>query len=377
MSKEKSNHEKFMRLALRLAKKATGFTNPNPLVGAVVVKGGKVIGQGYHRRAGLAHAEALALDRAGGAARGGSLYVTLEPCCHFGRTTPCVDKIKACGIKEVIFALSDPNPLNNGKGAHSLRRQGIKVISGILEKEAGEINQVFIKYITERLPFVTIKVAQSLDGKIATSDGDSRWISSPSSRKFVHRLRRQVDAVMVGVNTVLRDDPLLSCRLQGHLYKKQPKKVIVDSRLRLHPDLKIFSPRSPAQVIIATTRFAPKHKLLSFKDTGAQVIVVRDKEERVNPRDLLRKLAKQGLAHILIEGGGELVASFLKMRLADRMIIFVSSKIIGGRDAPTAVEGEGVKRIKQAIRLRDMRLKRIGTDLVIEGRLETNVYRNY
>lgn len=368
MERDRLSHERFMKQALKLALKARGQTSPNPLVGAIVVKNGKILGKGYHRKAGLAHAEVMALDRAGRASSGATLYVTLEPCSHFGRTPPCVNKILASGIKEVVFAMYDPNPLNNGKGAQFLRRHRIKVIAGILEKEAREINQVFIKYVTKRLPFVTVKVAQSLDGKIATPSGNSRWITSEASRRFVHRLRSQVDAILVGINTVLRDNPLLSCRYLGYLHKRQPKKIIVDSRLRLSPALNIFSPHSPAQIIIATTRFAPQKRVLYFSKK-AQVIVVKNKEKRVDLRDLMKRLAKQGITHVLIEGGGEIIASALKMGLVDRMIVFISPKIIGGRDAPTAVEGEGIKRLKEAKNLKDIRLKRFGQELIIEGRL--------
>jgi len=360
-------HNNFMHLALKLAKKSRGLTNPNPLVGAVVVKKGKVLGRGYHKKAGAAHAEVIALEKAADSARGATLYVTLEPCCHFGRTPACVDKILSCGIKEVVFAMGDPNPLNNGKGALALRRAGVKVLSGVLEEEAKEINQVFIKYITRRLPFVTVKVAQSLDGKIATSSGDSRWISSESSRRLVHKLRAEADAVLVGIDTVLKDNPLLSCRLNGHLYKKQPKKVVVDSRLRLRPSLKIFSQASPADVIIATTRFAPQAKVSLFQKK-ARVIIAKDKQRRVHLRDLFRKLAKQEIAHVLIEGGGEIIASALEAGLVDRMIVFVSSKIIGGRNAPTAVEGPGAKRITEAMDLKDMKVRTLGSDLIIAGR---------
>ena len=265
--------------------------------------------------------------------------------------------------------MGDPNPLNNGKGTQFLRRQGIKVVSGVLEEKARKINEVFIKYITKRLPFVTVKIAQSLDGKIATQTGDSRWISSKSSRKFVHKIRSSVDAVLVGINTVLKDDPLLSCRDDGRLCKKQPKKVVLDSRLRMTPKLKIFSALSPAQVIVATTRFASRKKVLSLRDKGAQVIVAKDEDKKVNLRDLLGKLARQGVAHVLIEGGGEVIASALKGKLVDRMIVFISSEIIGGRDAPTAVEGEGIKRIKEALKLKDVRLRRFGSEFIIEGKL--------
>lgn len=366
--KDRVNHEKFMRMALSLALKAKGRTLPNPLVGAVVVKKGKVVGRGYHARAGLAHAEVVALEKAGKAARGSRLYVNLEPCCHIGKTGPCVERIKASGVKEVIFAMLDPNPLNNGKGAQFLRRNGIKAISGVLEKEAKRVNRIFVKNIIHQLPFVTVKVAQSLDGKIATASGDSRWISSESSRKYVHKLRSMVDAILVGINTVLKDNPLLSCRLNGRVHKRQPKKIVVDSNLRLTPQLKIFSRRSPAEVIIATTRFAPQDKLSYFRKK-AQVIVARDRERRVDLLDLLKKLAKQGFAHILIEGGGRIIAAALKQRLVDEMIVFVSPRIIGGEDAPTAVEGEGVRRISQAQRLEDVRFKKLGSDFIIEGQV--------
>jgi len=375
MGKNKVEHEKFMRRALKLALKAKGQTNPNPLVGALLVKNGRIIGQGYHRAAGMAHAEIVALDKAGPAARGSKLYITLEPCCHFGQTPPCVNRIAESGVKEVIFAMYDPNPLNNGKGARFLRRHGIKVSSGILEKEARELNQVFIKYIAKKIPFVTVKVAQSLDGKIATQTGYSRWISCASSRRFVHKLRSSVDAVLVGINTILTDDPLLSCRLRGHLYKRQPKKIIVDSRLRLRPKMKIFSAVSPGQVIIATTRFAPCAKVLSFRNKGAWVIIARDEGRKVNLRDLLKKLAGRGIAHVLIEGGGEIIASALEKRLVDRMLVFISPKIVGGRDAPTAVEGKGVQVIEQAKELKDMKFRKVGSDLLIEGRVKAKLSR--
>ena len=376
MRTSKVNHERFMRLALKLAQKAQGETNPNPLVGAVVVKNGKVIACGYHRKAGLAHAEVMALDRAGKAGRGGSLYVTLEPCCHYGRTAPCVDKILACGIKEVILAMRDPNPLNNGRGSQFLRRHGIKVLSGILEDEAKKINEVFIKYITQRLPFVTVKIAQSLDGKIATFSGDSRWISSKNARQYTHRLRSQVDAVLIGINTALKDDPLLTCRLNGHRYKKQPKKIIVDSKLRLSLKSKMFSHCSPGQIIVATTRFASPQKACRLQDAGAQIIVAKDNQGKVDLRDLGRKLAKQEIAHVLIEGGGEIVASALQSKLVDKIIVVIAPKIIGGRNAPTSVEGEGIKQLTQAIALEDVRFQRLGSEIMVEGR-PRYVYGNY
>lgn len=360
-------HDKFMSLAIRLAKRAQGETNPNPLVGAVVVKNGKIIGRGYHKKAGGPHAEAVALKAAGALAKGAKLYVTLEPCSCFGRTAPCVDNIAAAQIKEVIVAMADPNPLNHGKGFRFLKSRGIKVTKGVLENKACKINQVFIKYITRKMPFITVKIAQSLDGKIATTCGDSRWISSPASRKLVHKLRSDVDAVLIGIDTLLKDNPLLTSRLNGKLAKNQPKKIIVDSRLRLRLNLNIFSHLSPAQTIIATTKFAPEKKLLKFKNK-AQIIVARERNGRVDLVDLFKKLAKEGISHVLIEGGGEVIASCLKAGLVDRMIVFVAAKIIGGRLSPTAVAGDGIKRIDQAITLEDMKVRRIDSDLMIEGR---------
>ena len=375
MDKIKVKHERYMRLALRLAKKGEGFTSPNPLVGALVVKNGTILGRGYHKKAGLAHAEVAALERAGRACRGGRLYVTLEPCCHIGRTPPCVDKIKASGIKEVIFAMYDPNPLNKGKGAQFLRRQGIKVISGVLEDEAKEMNKVFIKYITQKLPFVTVKVAQSLDGKIATKTGHSRWISSQAARRLAHRLRQQVDAMVVGINTVMLDNPLLSCRIGNRLCKKQPKKIVLDSQLRISPGANIFSSRSPAPVIIATTRQAPEKKILSWRKKGVSVIATRNRHGRVDLEDLFKQLAKQEITHILIEGGGEVIASALEQKLVDRMLVVVSPKIIGGRGSPTSIGGAGIRRISQAAELVDLSLRKVGPDLLIEGRPNC-VHRN-
>ena len=362
-------YQRFMRLAINLAKKGFGKTNPNPLVGAVVVKNNRVVGQGYHRRAGLAHAEVVALDQAGGRAKGASLYVTLEPCCHFGRTPACVDKIVASKIGEVIFAMYDPNPLNNGRGARFLRAQGIKVVSGIMEDQARAINRVFTKYISKRLPFVTVKVAQSLDGKIATKTGHSRWISSLQTRRFAHRLRAEVDAIMVGINTILLDDPLLSCRMNRRLCRKQPKKVILDSRLKLPSRARIFSSRSPAEVLIATTKFAPRKRVLYWQRKGFRVLVVKDRDGRVNLKRLLKRLAEMQISHILLEGGAEVIASALEQRLVDRLFVAVSPKIVGGRSAPTAVGGSGINRMEQARALTDVKVRRLGPDLLFEGRV--------
>ncbi|MFH1245258.1 MAG: bifunctional diaminohydroxyphosphoribosylaminopyrimidine deaminase/5-amino-6-(5-phosphoribosylamino)uracil reductase RibD, partial [Candidatus Omnitrophota bacterium] len=334
-----NSDNRFMRLALRLARRAQGQTSPNPLVGAVVVKNGKIVGQGYHKAAGRAHAEVVALDQAGSLSRGASLYVTLEPCCHWGRTGPCVDRIKDSGVREVFFAMQDPNPLNNGQGAEYLRRQGIKTHGGILEEEAKKLNPAYIKYITTKIPYVTVKIAQSLDGKIASVSGDSRWITSEPARGFAHKLRSQSDAVLVGINTALRDDPLLNCRLGDTAGKQHPKKVIVDTRLKIRPQLRIFSPDSPAEVIIAATKLAPRQKITYFS-RRARVLIVRHKENKVVLKDLMRKLADLEITNVLIEGGSEIIASALQEKLVDRMIVFIAPKLVGGRTAPSAVGGQ-------------------------------------
>ncbi|MCX5679556.1 MAG: bifunctional diaminohydroxyphosphoribosylaminopyrimidine deaminase/5-amino-6-(5-phosphoribosylamino)uracil reductase RibD [Candidatus Omnitrophica bacterium] len=331
----------YMKTAIRLAKKAEGMTSPNPLVGAVLVKAHRVVGKGYHKRCGLPHAEVNAIRDAGLKARGADLYVTLEPCDHFGRTPPCTGAIIKAGIKRVIIGIKDPNPVNNGKGMVRLKRAGIKIVTGVLGKEAALINLPYIKYITTGLPYVTLKMAQSLDGKIATSTGNSKWITSEEARAYVQRLRGKVDAVMVGANTVLKDDPSLLCKIPG---SKQPMRVIAGGRASIPSSAKIF-------------RSAEKSK----------VIVAVGPDGKVDLKDLLRNLGKMGLINILVEGGGELAASLVKGGLVDRYLFFVAPKIIGGRSAATSVEGEGVKLVKDAIGIKDMRAVMVGRDVLIEG----------
>ncbi|MCX5665737.1 MAG: bifunctional diaminohydroxyphosphoribosylaminopyrimidine deaminase/5-amino-6-(5-phosphoribosylamino)uracil reductase RibD [Candidatus Omnitrophica bacterium] len=338
---------KYMALAIALAKKAEGMTSPNPIVGAVIVRKGKIVGRGYHKRAGLAHAEINALRQAGAKARGATLYVTLEPCDHFGRTPPCTKAIIKSGINRVVIAMKDPNPINNGNGIRRLNRHGIKTKVGILAKDAFDINRPYIKFITKNIPFVTVKVAQSLDGKIATRSGDSKWISSEKSRRYVHKLREMADAVMVGANTVRRDDPLLLSRSSRD---KQPVRVIVSGRSAIPSGAKIFS---------------EKHKY--------PVIVVRPDArsgKRVDLLKLLKALAKNSITNILVEGGGELIASLLEKKLVDRLLVFIAPKIIGGRDAKTAVEGIGIEKIKDAFSLKNISVKRFKEDILIQAEVQ-------
>lgn len=365
------DHEHYMRLAIKLALKAKGQTSPNPIVGAVVVKDGVVVGRGYHKMAGENHAEVIALTEADGNACDSRLYVTLEPCQHFGKTPPCVDKIIEGGVKEVIIATRDPNPVNNGKGILKLRQNRIGVIEGVLKKEAERINEVFNKYIITGLPFIIVKVAQSLDGKIATAIGESKWLTSDAARRYVHRLRSKVDAVLVGVNTVLKDDPLLTARYSLKLiprlrsgqaaYSQKPIKIILDSNLRTPPDARIFSGQSPAPVIISAKKNAPRNRIKRLKERGAKILFSKSLYA------LMKQLANLEISSILIEGGGETIASALVERLVDKMFVFIAPKLIGGRNAPTSVEGDGIVRIGDAIRLRDICYRRFGQDLLIEG----------
>jgi diaminohydroxyphosphoribosylaminopyrimidine deaminase/5-amino-6-(5-phosphoribosylamino)uracil reductase len=332
-------------------------------VGALVVKNKRIVGRGYHKKAGLPHAEMIALDEAAKLAKGSCLYVTLEPCTHFGRTAPCVDRIIKSGIKEVFVGMVDPNPLNNGKGIQILRTHRIKVKVGILEDKLKKINEVFIKYITQKMPFVTVKVAQSLDGKIATSTGDSKWITSDKARAFAHRLRADYDAIMVGVNTILRDNPSLSAWFS----QKQPIKIVVDSQLSTPQDANIFSKDS--RVIIATLpvksgQETENRKILAPK---AKILEVKEKAGQVNLKDMMKKLARMEITNILVEGGGTLIGSLFDELLVDKVLFFMSPKIIGGKEAISSVMGKGILRIEKAVKLKEVKLRRIGDDFLVEG----------
>ncbi|MDD5724523.1 MAG: bifunctional diaminohydroxyphosphoribosylaminopyrimidine deaminase/5-amino-6-(5-phosphoribosylamino)uracil reductase RibD [Candidatus Omnitrophica bacterium] len=361
----KKSDEYYMGLALKLALKAKGRTFPNPLVGALVVKNGRIIGSGFHARAGLAHAEITALDEAGKKAKGAVLYVTLEPCAHTGRTPPCVDRVISSGIKEVVVGMVDPNPLNNGKGIALLKQNGIKVRAGVLERELAEINESFIKYITSKMPFITVKVAESLDGRIATRTGDSKWITSDRARAFAHRLRNNYDAIMVGVNTVLRDNPNLNVWFS----KKKLTKIVIDSNLSISEDSNIFA--GDSRVIIVTLPSRPGQETENRRKLAAkaQILEVKEKEGQINLVDALKKLAGLQISNIIVEGGGTLIGSLFDERLVDRIMFFISPKIIGGKGAISAVMGSGVKRVDQAIRLREVKIRRFGEELLVSARV--------
>lgn len=337
------------------------------MVGAVIVRRGRMVGQGGHRWFGAPHAEVVALARAGRRARGGTLYVTLEPCSTWGKQPPCVEAIARSGIRQVVVAMRDPNPAHRGRGLRWLSQRGIDVRVGVLEREARALNETFVKFQTTRRPWVTAKWAQSIDGKIATASGESRWISSVASRRLAHRLRSESDAVMVGVNTVMADDPLLTNRRYPPLRDRQPIKVVVDSRLRTSPAARVFSKRSPAPTVMLTTPAAPASRRRLFESRGVQVLVARSRHGQVDLRDGLRRLGAMGVQRLLIEGGGELIGAAFDQGAVDRAVVFVAPKVIGGRSAKTGVEGRGVSSIAKAWHLKNMRVERVGKDLVISG----------
>ncbi|HHT9118821.1 MAG TPA: bifunctional diaminohydroxyphosphoribosylaminopyrimidine deaminase/5-amino-6-(5-phosphoribosylamino)uracil reductase RibD [Candidatus Hypogeohydataceae bacterium YC38] len=359
--------ERFMRRALELAEKGRGRVEPNPMVGALVVKDGEVVGEGYHEYFGGPHAEVKALEKAGEGARGASLYINLEPCAHYGKTPPCVEALIEAGIKRVVLAVMDPNPLTAGKGLQRLKQAGIEVLCGVLEEEARSLNAPFFKLMTVGMPYVIAKWAMSLDGKTATHTGDSRWVSSQESRQYVHRLRSQVDAVMVGIGTVLRDDPLLTSRVEGG---RNPRRVVVDGQARLPLDSRLVKTINEAEVIVATTALAPRERLEGLERVGCKLLVVKGKERRVDLIDLMKKLGEMQFTNILLEGGGTLTASFFEEGLVDRVVIFMAPKIFGGGEARLPVAGVGVDRVEEAFRLKDIRVSRLSEDILIEAIVE-------
>ena len=353
--------EIFMAEALKIARNAVGRTSPNPLVGAVIVKGGRIIAEGWHRKAGTPHAEIHALNMAGELAEGATLYVTLEPCSHFGRTPPCANKIVDAKISRVVIAMTDPNPLVAGRGIEILKAAGISVDVGILESDARRLNEVFLKYITKKIPFVTAKFASTLDGKIATSTGDSQWISCGESREFTHRLRDISDAIMVGIGTVLADNPSLTARIPNG---KNPARIIVDSNARTPLDAKILTD-GLAPTIIAVSESAPAEKITALKNLGAEIIVAGSTE--VDLRILLRELGRREITSILLEGGGTLNFSMIRAGLVDKIYAFIAPKILGGKNALTPVEGAGFEKIADAAELENLTAEKIGADILLSG----------
>ncbi len=356
----------YMQHALSLARKALGNVSPNPAVGAVVVSNGKIVGEGHTQPPGSPHAEVVALTQAGEAARGATMYVTLEPCCHYGRTPPCTQAIITSGIGEVHMAMLDPNPLVSGKGKAQLEAGRIKTYVGEGEQEAQEINEAYIKFITTGTPFVTAKFAMSLDGKIATKNFDSKWINNDWSREYVHQVRWVTDAIMVGVNTVLRDNPQLTARTgEGERY---PLRVIVDSHGQTPPAAKVLQP--PGRALIAATTAIELIRANQYADTGAEVITLPPKEGLVDLAELLKMLGKRESTSVLVEGGSMLLGSLFDLGLVDKVLAFIAPIIIGGREAVTPVAGEGVESVAEALRLSRVRIERFGDDIMVSGYLK-------
>lgn len=352
---------RYMRLALRLARRGVGRTSPNPPVGAVVVRRGEIVGRGFHRRAGAAHGEAAALADAGTRARGATLYVTLEPCAHHGRTPPCVNAVLDSGIREVVIGTRDPNPKVRGGGIELLRRAGVVVRLGPLKEECDEMIAAFRKHVTTGLPFVTLKLAASLDGRIATATGESRWITGEASRRLVHRMRNEHDAVLVGAETVIRDDPKLTCRIAGG---RNPLRVVVDGRLRLSPLAKIVrnAAKVPTMVITATSAAAIRRRRLQSK--GVDVVALPAQKGRSSWRRVLQSLGRRGVMSVLIEGGADVAGGILGAGLVDAIYVFCAPKLIGGDGRPI-LGSLGVRRLQQAILLAPPRLQRLGDDILI------------
>jgi diaminohydroxyphosphoribosylaminopyrimidine deaminase/5-amino-6-(5-phosphoribosylamino)uracil reductase len=366
MVKEDPSDRAFMVRALELALAGRGRVSPNPMVGAVLVKDGRIVGEGFHARAGAPHAEVVALEAAGEAARGGTLYVTLEPCCHQGRTPPCVPRIVASGVLQVMSATLDPNPQVGGRGLALLREAGLRADVGLLEAEAVRLNEVFFTYMTSGRPFVTLKAAISLDGKIATVTGESRWITGEAARRRVHEMRNEVDAVLVGIGTILRDDPLLTTRL-GVPGQRDPVRVIVDNLARLPAKARVINPASAAPTLVVVGPKAPAYKVERLREAGATVLVLEQSARRISLAALMQALVAREITSVLIEGGAEIHASALAEGIVDKVAFFLAPLLIGGKTAPSALGGPGIEKLADAVRLRDVRFTPLGEDLLVEG----------
>ncbi len=358
-----------MTRALQLAARGRGRTSPNPMVGAVVVSGGRTVGEGFHRQAGGPHAEVIALQAAGSRAKGGTLYVTLEPCSHTNkRTPPCVPAILAAGIRHVVVAMRDPNPRVNGEGLRQLKRAGVRLSVGCLEERAVQLNASYVHRMRTGRPLIVLKMAMTLDGKTATASGESQWITGPEARRHAHHLRSQVDAIMVGVNTVLADDPQLTVRL-GHPIARQPLRVIMDSRLRTPLAANLLSQRLRRGTVLATTHYASKIRLARLRQRGIQILVLPSERGQVSLRACLRQLAKMGINQLLLEGGSELAASALRSGVVDRLRLYIAARLLGGNDAKGIIGGFCPPRLARALSVSGLSVKKIGRDLILEGTL--------
>ncbi len=357
-----------MKKAINLAKYGKGRVSPNPLVGALVIKNNEIIGRGYHHKAGEPHAEVLALKEAGSTAKGATLVVNLEPCCHYAKTPPCTKVIIESGIIKVVSGMEDPNPLVSGKGFAELRNAGIEVKTDVLKKQCTKLNEVFIKYITSKKPFVTLKGAISLDGKVSSATGESKWISNEKSRKITHKLRSLHDAILVGVDTIIKDNPQLTCRLDKN--SKNPIRIILDSTLRIPLSSQVIqlSRKSSSPTIIVTTEQSTPDKIKIMEKEGVQVLVTRSNSDlQIDLNNLLMILGEQNITSILIEGGPTVNASFLQAGIVDKLILFIAPILIGGKTTPSLIGGTGIKKLADAINLTDFTIRKIDNNFLFEG----------
>lgn len=360
--------QKYMELAIELALKAKGRTSPNPMVGAVVVNKGQIVGQGFHEKAGTPHAEVNALRDAGALAEGATVYVTLEPCSHYGRTPPCVEALKAAKVAKVMVATIDPNPLVSGRGVRLLREAGIEVEIGLMEEKAKQMNRFFNTYITEKRPYIIAKAAMTLDGKIATRTGHSQWITSPPARERVHRLRDEVDGILVGIGTVLADNPALTTRLPGE--GQDPHRIILDSDGRLPLEAQVINPQSEAKTILATTNRIPEERAFELERLGVEVLILPDQDGKIDLHALVKALGERQVSSLLVEGGAGVHASFFEAGLVDEVHMYIAPKIIGGQNAYSPVGGLGALTMKGALQLKNLTVEKIEEDILIIGFVE-------
>ncbi len=366
------NDNDYMRLALELAERGRGYTSPNPMVGAVLVKEGRIIGQGWHRRCGDLHAERNALADCKEDPRGATLYVTLEPCCHTGRQPPCVDAVLAAGISRVVVGSGDPNPLVNGKGIAILREHGVAVTEHVLEAECTRLNEVFFHYIQTGRPFGVMKYAMTMDGKIAAYTGASQWVTGEAARRHVHTLRHRYSAIAVGVGTVLADDPMLNCRLPGG---KDPLRVICDSHLRTPLTARVVTTAKDIPTVFACCA-APEEKRRALEAQGCRVLRVGERNGHVDLRLLMELLGRDGVDSVLLEGGGTLHWAALEAGIVQKVFCYVAPKLFGGAAAKTPVEGQGVPSPAEAFLLKNTTLTPLGEDFLLESEVEGHVHRD-
>lgn len=364
--------EDYMEYAIKLAMRGEGWVSPNPLVGAVIIKEGKIIGEGWHERYGEAHAERNALLHCKESPVNSTLYVTLEPCCHQGKQPPCTEAIIKAGIKKVVIGTKDPNPLVAGKGIQILKDHGIEVIQGILEEKCRDINRVFFHYIQTGMPYVTMKYAMTMDGKIATAAGKSKWITGEAAREHVHKQRHKNRGIMVGVGTIIKDNPMLDCRIEGG---RNPLRIICDSHLRIPKNAKVVTTAEEIPTYLVTT-IEDQEKWKPYVEAGCKIIVVPEAENKVNIEVMLKELGKAGIDSILLEGGGQLNGSFLSSGLFNALQVYLAPKLFGGKEGISPIGGAGILDPKDSIFLKNRKITLLGQDILIESEVERDVHRN-